>query len=112
MDGGSNPPSSTTHGGQIFSVPLFLSRKALFLRASAFFLVDAVGHISLVFVLREHSSLFFLSRLMDVSMSRAQYSCGFQGLGWTQPMPEQMGFELTKSLLQAADFGHSGSCLE
>jgi hypothetical protein len=34
-------------------------------------------------------------------MSRAQYSCGFQGLGWTQPMPEQMGFELTKSLLQA-----------
>jgi hypothetical protein len=63
--------------------------------------VDAVGQISLVFVLREHSSLFFLSRLMDVSMSRAQYSCGFQGLGWTQPMPEQMGFELTKSLLQA-----------
>ena len=59
MDGGSIPPSSTTHGGQIFSVPLFLSRNALFLRAFAFCLVDAIGHISLVFVLREHISLFF-----------------------------------------------------
>ena len=37
----SGQPSTTIHGGQIFSVPLFLSRKALFLRAFAFFLVDA-----------------------------------------------------------------------
>jgi len=69
MDGGSNPPSSTIHGGQIFSVPLFLSRKALFLRAFAFFLVDAKGQISPIFVLRDHISLFFLSWLVDVSMS-------------------------------------------
>jgi hypothetical protein len=52
---------TTIHGGQIFSVPLFLSLKALFLRASAFFLADAVGRISLAFVLRECISLFFLS---------------------------------------------------
>ena len=43
---------TTIHGGQIFSVPLFLSRMALFLRASASFLVDAVGQIFLVLVLR------------------------------------------------------------
>jgi len=61
--------SSTTHGGQIFSVPLFLSRNALFLRASAFFLVDATGQISPIFVLRDHIPLFFLSWLVDVSMS-------------------------------------------
>ena len=53
MDAGSNPASSTTYGGQIFSVPLFLARKALFLWASAYCLVDAVGQISLVFVTRE-----------------------------------------------------------
>jgi hypothetical protein len=46
MDVSSSPLCSTTHGGQIFSVPLFLSMKALFLRASAFFLVDATGQIS------------------------------------------------------------------
>jgi hypothetical protein len=69
VDGGSNPPSSTIHGGQIFSVPLFLSRKALFLRAFAFFLVDAKGQISPIFVLRDHISLFFLCWLVDVSMS-------------------------------------------
>jgi len=39
-------------GGQIFSVPLFLSRKALFLRAYAFFLADAAGQISLALALR------------------------------------------------------------
>ncbi len=94
MDAGSNPASSTTHGGQIFSVPLFHARKALFLRASAFFLVDAVGQISPVFVPREHISLFFLSWLVDVSMSRAQYSCGFQGLGWTLSLHEHEGYEL------------------
>jgi hypothetical protein len=69
MDGGSNPPSSTTHGGQIFSVPLFLSRKALFMRAFAFCLVDATGADFPVFVLREQISLFFLCWLVDVSMS-------------------------------------------
>jgi len=69
MDGGSNPPSSTIYGGQIFSVPLFLSRKALFLRAFAFCLADATGQISLAFVLREQISLFFLCWLVDVSMS-------------------------------------------
>ena len=69
MDGGSNPPSSTTHGGQIFSVPLFLSWKALFLRAFAFCLVDATGQIAPLFVLRDHISLFFLCWLVDVSMS-------------------------------------------
>lgn len=60
---------TTIHGGQIFSVPLFLSRKALFLRAFAFCLVDATGQISLVFVLREQISLFFLCWLVDVSIS-------------------------------------------
>ena len=60
---------TTTHGGQIFSVPLFLSRKALFLRAFAFCLVDATGQISLIFVLREYIPLFFLCLLVDVSMS-------------------------------------------
>ena len=69
MDGGSNPPSSTTHGGQIFSVPLFIPWKALFLGASAFCLVDATGRIPLLFVLRDHISLFFLCWLVDVSMS-------------------------------------------
>jgi len=60
---------STTHGGQIFSVPLFIPWKALFLRASAFCLVDATGRIPLLFVLRDHISLFFLCWLVDVSMS-------------------------------------------
>jgi hypothetical protein len=31
--------------------------------------VDATGQISLVFVLRDHIPLFFLSWLVDVSMS-------------------------------------------
>ena len=70
MDVSSSPLCSTTHGGQIFSVPLFLSRKVvLFLRAFAFCLVDVTGQISLVFVLRNHISLFFLCWLVDVSMS-------------------------------------------
>jgi hypothetical protein len=46
-------------GGQIFSVPLFIAREPLFLRASAFFLVDAVGQIPLALVLRRRISLFF-----------------------------------------------------
>ena len=33
---------TTICGGQIFSVPLFHVRKALYQRASAFFIVDAV----------------------------------------------------------------------
>ena len=65
----SGEPSTTIHGGQIFSVPLFLSWKALFLRAFAFCLVDATGQISPLFVLRDHISLFFLCWLVDVSMS-------------------------------------------
>ena len=91
VDAGSIPASSTTHGGQIFSVPLFLSRKALYLRACALFLVDAVGQISLVLVLRTSISLFFLSWLVDVSMRRVQYSCRFQGLGWTLSLHQQRG---------------------
>ena len=67
------PPAPPYAGGQIFSVPLFHARKALFLRASASFLVDVVCQISLFFILREHISLFFLSWLVDVSMSRTQY---------------------------------------
>ena len=40
--------------GDRFSLsPFFHAQKALYLRASAFFLADAVGQISLVFVLRE-----------------------------------------------------------
>jgi len=69
VDLNQGPHCTTTHGGQIFSVPLFLSRKALFLRAFAFCLVDATGQISLGFVRRDHISLFFLSWLVDVSMS-------------------------------------------
>jgi len=69
VDLNQRPQCTTTHGGQIFSVLLFLSRKALFLRAIAFCLVDATGQISLVFVLREQISLFFLTWLVDVSMS-------------------------------------------
>ncbi len=54
---------TTTHGGQIFSVPLFLSRKALFLRASAFFLADAVGQISLVLSSESEFLSFFSTGL-------------------------------------------------
>ena len=60
--------------GDRFSLsPLFYARKALFLRASASFLVDVVCQISLFFILREQIALFFLSWLVDVSMSRTQY---------------------------------------
>ena len=69
VDASSNLDCSNKHGGQIFSVPLFLSWKALFLRAFAFCLVDTIGQIFLVFVLREHIPLFFLCLLVDVSMS-------------------------------------------
>jgi hypothetical protein len=74
--------ATTTHGGQIFSVPLFLSRKAMFLRAFAFCLVDATGQIPPLFVLKDHISLFSLSWLVDASMGWPQYSCGFQGAGF------------------------------
>lgn len=42
---------TTICGGTDFLCPLFLSRKALYLRASAFFLVDAAGHIFPIFAL-------------------------------------------------------------
>ena len=62
--------ASPPHTGDRFSLsPPFLSRKALFLRAFAFCLVDAMGQIFLVFVLRDHISLFFLCWLVDVTMS-------------------------------------------
>ena len=81
--------------GDRFSLsPLFLSWKALFLRASAFCLVDATDQIPPFFVLRDHISLFFLCWLVDVSMSQAQYSCGFQGLGWTLSLDQHEGCEL------------------
>jgi hypothetical protein len=35
--------------------------------------VDVLGQISLFFILREHISLFSLSWLVDVSISRTQY---------------------------------------
>ena len=63
-------PPAPPHTGDRFSLsPLFLSWKGLFLRAFAFFLVDAKGQISPIFVLRDHISLFFLSWLVDVSIS-------------------------------------------
>ena len=78
-------------GGQIFSVPLFHARKALYLRAPAFSLVDAAGHISPIFDLRVRISLFFLCCLVDVSISRSQYSSGFLRLGWTLPVARHRG---------------------
>ena len=87
----SGQPSTTTHGGQIFFVPLFHARKAQYLRAPAFSLVDAAGHISPIFDLRVRISLFFLSCLVDVSISRSQYSSGFLRLGWTLPVARHRG---------------------
>ena len=73
VDAGSNPASSTTHGGTDFLCPPFLSRKAPFLWAFAFFLVDAAGQIFLIFVPKKQISLFLLSWLVDASMSWVQY---------------------------------------
>ena len=91
IDYHSRDPSPPYAGGQIFSVPLFRARKAQYLRAPAFFLVDAAGHISPIFDLRVRISLFFLCCLVDVSISRSQYSSGFLRLGWTLPVARHRG---------------------
>lgn len=88
-------------GGQIFSVPLFHARKAQYLRAPVFFLVDAAGHVSPIFDLRVRISLFFLCCLVDASISKSQYSCGFQRLGWTLPLARHRGVEPSKRRHQA-----------
>ena len=101
MDGGSNPPSSTICGGTDFLCPPFHARKAQYLRAPAFFLVDAGGHASPIFDLRVRISLFFLCCLVDASTSKSQYSCGFLRLGWTLPLARQRGVEPSKCRHQA-----------
>ena len=88
-------------GGQIFSVPLFHARKALYLRGSTVFLVDAAGHITPIFDLRARIFLSFLCSLVDVSISCTQYSCGFQRLGWTLPLARHRGVEPSKRRHQA-----------
>jgi len=77
MDGGSNPPSSTIHGGQIFSVPLFLSRKALFLWASASFLADVAGQISLVLSSGSEFLSFFSPGLWTCPWAEPSIHAGF-----------------------------------
>jgi len=44
-------------GGQICSVPLFHAQKALYLLTSAFFLVDAAGHVSSIYGLQRANLL-------------------------------------------------------
>jgi hypothetical protein len=66
------------------------------LRAPAFFVVDAAWHISPIFDIIVRISLFFLCCLVDVSISRSQYSCGFLRLGWTLQLARKRGVEPSK----------------
>ena len=101
MDGSSYSLCPPYAGGQIFSVPLFHAQKAQYLRAPAFFLVDAAGYVSPIFDLRVRISLFFLCCLVDTSISKSQYSCGFLRLGWTLPLARHRGVEPSKCRHQA-----------